>query len=179
MMIAESIQSWAGWLIAHPGEIRRCSDELERRIGPQNRRPKAKGFDWHAATAPTDFDNWLFPTHGLPPDGLTVVDRLRESARRMQSDDSIMDYDVAVGELVTLAIETAWRIRHCSTAKEAAARAYTLQEAAERVGVSDRHLREFIRNGQLKSFTVGTSRRISHDALQRFIDQRESENTSD
>ena len=179
MKVAKSIRSWSSWLITHPREIHRCSDELEQRIGPQNCRLGVRGYDWHAATDPAELSNWSFPTEGLSSDELTVIDRLREVARHIQNDSSLRDYDVAVGELVTLAIETAWRIRQSSTMKEGMARAYTLQEAAERVGVSDRHLREFIRDGRLQSFTIGTSRRISHNALQRFIDQRESENTSD
>ncbi len=47
--------------------------------------------------------------------------------------------------------------------------AYRLEEAAEVIGVSGRHLRKFIQKGQLKSFHLGRSLRISVNALDDFV----------
>lgn len=57
--------------------------------------------------------------------------------------------------------------------------AFTLEEAAEQIGVSDRHLRKFIDNGKLKCFRLGRNLRISLEALQDFIRQQEALQGSD
>ena len=53
--------------------------------------------------------------------------------------------------------------------------AYSLKEAAKRLGVSDRHLRKFVQTGELVSFQLGRSRRISERALADFIRTREAQ----
>ena len=52
--------------------------------------------------------------------------------------------------------------------------AYTTQQAAEQLGVSGRHLAKYIQSGELQTFRMGRSLRISANALAEFIQQRES-----
>ena len=47
--------------------------------------------------------------------------------------------------------------------------AFTVDEAARMVGVTEPHLRVFIRTGELETFLMGRSRRITPAALQAFI----------
>ena len=53
--------------------------------------------------------------------------------------------------------------------------AYTVEEAAEAIGVSDRHLRKFVVRGEITTFQMGRSRRISRDALAEFIRGQEQQ----
>ena len=48
--------------------------------------------------------------------------------------------------------------------------AYTVAEAAALIGVTEPHLRRFIRGGQLATVRLGRSRRVTPDAIQRFLD---------
>jgi excisionase family DNA binding protein len=52
--------------------------------------------------------------------------------------------------------------------------AYSTREAAEQVGLSPRQIQSYIQAGVLESFTIGRSRRITHQALVDFIDRMAS-----
>jgi excisionase family DNA binding protein len=51
-------------------------------------------------------------------------------------------------------------------------KAYTIHEAARLLGVTEPHLRGFIRSGELQTFTLGRSRRITPAAIDAFIKMR-------
>jgi len=61
------------------------------------------------------------------------------------------------------------------TSEKTSKLAYTLDEAAEAIGVSGRHLRKFIKDGQLRTFSLGRSLRISASSLDDFVRVLESE----
>ena len=52
-------------------------------------------------------------------------------------------------------------------------KAYAPKDAARLLGLSERKLDELIATRALKSFKVGKSRRISSDAIDQFIKERE------
>jgi len=50
--------------------------------------------------------------------------------------------------------------------------AYSIREAAAAIGVSSRTLHDFVKDGSLKHFRVGTRVLIPADALREFIECR-------
>lgn len=64
-----------------------------------------------------------------------------------------------------------------STTTDASTReqlAYTVPEAAKCIGMGERKMRQLVADGTIRSFKVGTSRRISRAALLAFIEQQEN-----
>ena len=49
---------------------------------------------------------------------------------------------------------------------------YSVQEAASALGVSSRTIHEFVKNGNLAHFRMGTRVLIPADALRQFIESR-------
>ena len=49
---------------------------------------------------------------------------------------------------------------------------YSVQEAAAAIGVSSRTLHDFIKNGSIAHFRMGTRVLIPADALRKFIERR-------
>ena len=50
--------------------------------------------------------------------------------------------------------------------------ALTVDEAARMLGITEPHLRTFIRTGELETFQLGRSRRIAPEALRAFIESK-------
>ena len=47
--------------------------------------------------------------------------------------------------------------------------AWTVQEAADQIGISRASLYRLVQTGEVPSFTIGRSRRITNEALERFV----------
>ena len=52
-------------------------------------------------------------------------------------------------------------------------KAYRMPEVARLLGLSERKIDDLVATGELKSFKVGKSRRVSAEALDLFIKKRE------
>ena len=62
--------------------------------------------------------------------------------------------------------------------KEIERQDYSIEEAAELVGISTRMLYEYIAHGRIAYFQEGRQRRIPADELEEFIDTRRRRGTS-
>ncbi|MEU8264425.1 helix-turn-helix domain-containing protein [Micromonospora sp. NPDC048999] len=51
--------------------------------------------------------------------------------------------------------------------------AYSVPEAAQRIGMKERKVRQLVADGAIRSFKVGAARRVSHTALVEFIEKQE------
>jgi excisionase family DNA binding protein len=56
---------------------------------------------------------------------------------------------------------------------------YSVEEAAEILGISRTFMFQLITTGQIDSFKIGSRRKIHRDAINRYLDHLQAERTAD